>query len=160
MKWKEIKRMVLERDKKCRSCGSVEKLTVDHVIPLSRGGTDEPGNLRTLCASCNQNKSSFIEWDFLRRLRLAMYADELVLKVKGDLKGAISSVENRLGQQIKDVKSWCGNYLDEKSKKQEERIALLERKIAALETFHSIQFVKEVEVFEGYKKNKKKKTKD
>ncbi len=31
--------------------------TVDHVIPLSRGGTNWPANLRPACRSCNSSKN-------------------------------------------------------------------------------------------------------
>lgn len=41
---------------RCRSCGTRKNLTVDHVIPWSKGGGDEPENLQTLCRSCNARK--------------------------------------------------------------------------------------------------------
>ena len=31
--------------------------TIDHVIPLSKGGTHEPGNCRLACFRCNAIKS-------------------------------------------------------------------------------------------------------
>lgn len=40
----------------CARCGSTERLTVDHVIPMIRGGSDELSNLQTLCKSCNSAK--------------------------------------------------------------------------------------------------------
>lgn len=45
--------------KKCRFCYSTEDLTVDHIIPKSKGGTDDPKNLQCLCKRCNTMKSSF-----------------------------------------------------------------------------------------------------
>jgi len=33
--------------------------TIDHVIPLAKGGTHEPGNCRTACNECNCRKSHF-----------------------------------------------------------------------------------------------------
>jgi hypothetical protein len=42
----------------CKVCGSIESLTLDHVLPLSRGGTDEPDNLQILCRSCNSRKGA------------------------------------------------------------------------------------------------------
>ena len=33
-------------------------LTVDHILPQSRGGGDAPANLQLLCAACNSKKSA------------------------------------------------------------------------------------------------------
>ncbi len=33
-------------------------LEVDHVLPLSLGGTDDPSNLQTLCRTCNRRKGN------------------------------------------------------------------------------------------------------
>jgi hypothetical protein len=39
-------------------CGAVDRLTVDHVVPLARGGTNDPTNLQVLCLSCNTRKGA------------------------------------------------------------------------------------------------------
>lgn len=55
---------VLARDQwKCCSCGRSSKkhgvtLHVDHIIPRSKGGTDDFENLQTLCWKCNIGKSN------------------------------------------------------------------------------------------------------
>jgi len=54
---------VLSRDGwTCRSCGRTPKdgvsLQVDHVVPRSKGGTDDPSNLQALCRKCNIGKSN------------------------------------------------------------------------------------------------------
>lgn len=53
---------ILRRDNhQCRYCGAAApdaKLTVDHVIPVSLGGSDEPGNLVTACQQCNAGKAA------------------------------------------------------------------------------------------------------
>lgn len=41
----------------CKACGSTERLEVDHIIPVSREGTDEVENLQPLCYDCNRAKS-------------------------------------------------------------------------------------------------------
>lgn len=53
---------VLRRDGyTCHYCGSPApdvELHVDHVLPVSLGGTDTPDNLVTSCAPCNLGKAS------------------------------------------------------------------------------------------------------
>jgi 5-methylcytosine-specific restriction endonuclease McrA len=32
------------------------QLTMDHIVPIARGGTSTPGNIVPSCRACNQNK--------------------------------------------------------------------------------------------------------
>ena len=52
---------ILRRDNfTCRYCGRSAPsvvLHVDHIFPRSKGGTNDPANLTTACADCNQGKS-------------------------------------------------------------------------------------------------------
>jgi 5-methylcytosine-specific restriction endonuclease McrA len=57
---KNKKQQVLQRDKKCLVCGTLENLTVDHIIPRSKGGTNHIENLQTLCNDCNHKKGDII----------------------------------------------------------------------------------------------------
>lgn len=41
---------------KCQYCGATRKLTIDHVIPKSKGGSDDWDNLVVACSSCNIKK--------------------------------------------------------------------------------------------------------
>lgn len=43
---------------KCLDCGSRDGLSLDHVKPLSMGGTNWPANLQVVCMSCNHKR-----WD-------------------------------------------------------------------------------------------------
>jgi len=38
-------------------CGETQDLTIDHIVPLSRGGSDDLSNLRFLCRYHNGSKS-------------------------------------------------------------------------------------------------------
>jgi len=50
---------VFERDRyACVHCGTNERLTVDHIWPVSKGGDDDLDNLQTLCHSCNSKKGA------------------------------------------------------------------------------------------------------
>lgn len=52
---------VFDRDGyRCLHCGTRRRLTVDHIHPVSRGGTNDMSNLQTLCASCNSRKGERI----------------------------------------------------------------------------------------------------
>jgi hypothetical protein len=57
-----IRYSILKSDNyKCRICGRSAsdgaKLHFDHKIPVSKGGTNDPDNLWTLCERCNLGKS-------------------------------------------------------------------------------------------------------
>lgn len=48
---------VFENDAyRCIKCDSHKMLEVDHIIPVSKGGSNEPNNLQTLCNPCNNSK--------------------------------------------------------------------------------------------------------
>lgn len=51
---------VLQRDNwTCKKCGIRDKLImqVDHIKPRSRGGSNAPDNLQTLCPNCHAKKT-------------------------------------------------------------------------------------------------------
>ena len=51
------RREVLRRDKHtCQYCGSTKQLTLDHVIPRSKGGKHTWDNVVTACERCNSRK--------------------------------------------------------------------------------------------------------
>lgn len=41
---------------RCLACGQQGRLTVDHVVPLSAGGSNRIDNLQPLCKPCNSSK--------------------------------------------------------------------------------------------------------
>lgn len=53
---------ILERDgAKCKLCGRQDTLTIDHIIPLSKGGSNNQKNLQILCEGCNKKKGKKID---------------------------------------------------------------------------------------------------
>lgn len=59
---KSLRYQVLRRDNHtCRYCGRSApevRLTVDHVVPETLGGSDKPENLAAACSDCNSGKSA------------------------------------------------------------------------------------------------------
>lgn len=51
--WCEIKR---EYKFRCACCKRRVKLTIDHIVPLCKGGEDSKQNVQPLCMACNQKK--------------------------------------------------------------------------------------------------------
>lgn len=50
---------ILRRDRfRCQYCGGRDALTVDHIIPKSRGGRDTWENLVAACTRCNNRKGN------------------------------------------------------------------------------------------------------
>lgn len=57
----------------CGYCGLYleNQMQIDHIVPISRGGSHKIGNLITACPSCNMSKGSkmLTEWKHTRRKR-------------------------------------------------------------------------------------------
>lgn len=66
-------RLVARYESRCAYCGKKCKVTLDHVVPLSRGGANTIGNALPACKSCNSSKhSKFIsEWKHTKAARVA-----------------------------------------------------------------------------------------
>lgn len=55
---REVQREVWRRDQgRCQRCGSQENLEFDHIIAISRGGSNTVRNIQLLCKKCNRLKS-------------------------------------------------------------------------------------------------------
>jgi len=51
---------IFKRDgHRCQYCGTAEELTLDHVVPKSRGGQSKWDNLTTACKRCNSRKGDY-----------------------------------------------------------------------------------------------------
>lgn len=60
----DIRKMRARQSGECSYCGRVANLTVDHIIPIARGGSHSPGNLILACGPCNRSKGArtVMEW--------------------------------------------------------------------------------------------------
>lgn len=69
----EIVEMLESQDGVCAYCETLQgdAFHVDHMIPLSRGGSDSWDNLALACAECNQSKHTRTAEEFMRFLRTA-----------------------------------------------------------------------------------------
>lgn len=66
----DLLRMYDEQEQRCAYCGTaiywgvLHDIHIDHVLPLSRGGSNNPDNLALTCADCNLAKRNYLldEW--------------------------------------------------------------------------------------------------
>jgi len=57
---------------KCNGCEVLfpfRNMTIDHIIPRSRGGTDDPDNLQLLCGACNSTKGNRTQEELIQALK-------------------------------------------------------------------------------------------
>ncbi len=67
----EWRRFLAGRRDRCVYCGRLDdRLTLDHVVPLSRGGQHEPANLVWACRDCNLRKHVKDELQYRAELAL------------------------------------------------------------------------------------------
>lgn len=57
----QLEELLKASDYKCNYCGSPNKLEFDHIVPLSKGGTNQIDNIQILCRSCNASKGNYTE---------------------------------------------------------------------------------------------------
>ena len=57
---------------KCNGCQVLlpfRNLTIDHIVPRSRGGTNHPDNLQLLCQACNSTKGAGTQSELIAKLK-------------------------------------------------------------------------------------------
>jgi len=116
---KKIRFEVFKRDDfKCQYCGSTPPnitLEIDHIKPVSKGGTNDINNLVTSCFNCNRGKSN-IE---LKTLPNQLNDNIEILREKEEqLKEyhkLIRNIENRNSRNIQKVTDRFESYYPEKT---------------------------------------------
>lgn len=72
----EARRFVYARDRyRCAACGSSEKLTIDHIVPKSKGGPNWVWNLQVLCAQHNVQKGDLDPTDWLSAIGFVTFTE-------------------------------------------------------------------------------------
>lgn len=117
---KRLRYEILRRDNHtCRYCGAKApdvELEVDHVIPRTLGGADEPGNLVTSCTDCNAGKSSVpadaeivedVSQDALRWSEAMRQAAEIGRRRKAELQEAIADYDSAWRSTWNPVEVWA-----------------------------------------------------
>ena len=103
-----IREYVKEREQSdtCVYCGAKADLTLEHMLPRSRGGPDTPDNAVWVCSSCNSQKGSkrLYEWYGLtNRNALPRIAEGKYLK----LLYSLHEGRGTLNKTSKDICSEC-----------------------------------------------------
>jgi hypothetical protein len=107
MNWStSIREYVKEREKKdeCIYCGSKTDLTLEHILPRSRGGPDITDNAVWVCKKCNSSKGDkrLYEWYGIeRRYEVPRIAEGKYLKLLYSLHEDMGTLD------ISDVRQLC-----------------------------------------------------
>lgn len=117
---KRLRFEILRRDNHtCRYCGASApgvELEVDHVVPRTLGGLDEPANLTTSCVDCNAGKASVpadaetvedVGQDALRWSEAMAKAAKIERRRKADVDGMVAEFDSSWTLAWDPVESWA-----------------------------------------------------
>ena len=101
-----IREYIKERENanQCIYCGREKVLSVEHILPRSRGGPDSPDNAVFVCRECNSSKGDrrLYEWYGLeKRYELPRIAEGKYLKLLFGLHEKMGTLE------VRDVSKLC-----------------------------------------------------
>lgn len=61
-RWQQLRNSLLANEPLCRVCAAAGRTTaateIDHITPVSAGGSDHPNNLQPICRNCHQRKTA------------------------------------------------------------------------------------------------------
>lgn len=55
---RDMRKKILNKYSYCVICKSNERLSIDHIIPITKGGENKENNIQVLCLKCNILKSN------------------------------------------------------------------------------------------------------
>lgn len=86
---------------KCKKCGTGSDLTIDHIIPVSKGGTNVDTNLRTMCRRCNEHRGNYTaKW--WRALFWFLYTHREAAALKNELRLELSTRAGSIKKEVSD----------------------------------------------------------
>ena len=89
---------IYKRDNnECTYCGSKKNLTIDHIIPKSRGGQNTWMNLVTCCSSCNRLKGDKTPEEASMKLNTRPYEPTIFSEI---LNSSVGQVWNEFKNDI------------------------------------------------------------
>lgn len=96
MQHRPSRAMIYKRDdNKCQYCGSTRSLTIDHIVPKSKGGQDTWENLVVACHSCNTKKGD-------------MYLEQTGMKLLKTPKQPYNKIEFSVSKSnVQEWKEYC-----------------------------------------------------
>ena len=65
----EWERILEEHHHRCYYCGASGKMTIEHMVPLSRGGAHDSSNIVPACEHCNKSKNTKTAEEFIAKLK-------------------------------------------------------------------------------------------
>ena len=68
--WKEVKKIIRKRDKKCMYCGTRNKMEVHHIIPFRISKNNNIDNLICLCKSCHPHLENLYNYDIIKYVNI------------------------------------------------------------------------------------------
>ncbi|MFC6999354.1 HNH endonuclease [Rufibacter roseus] len=93
---------IMRRDRnRCQYCGSTRNLTLDHLLPRSRGGQSTWYNLITACARCNSLKGDRTPEEVQLKLEQKPYKPSLVSFLRDSIKDTDHAWMPFLAERVK-----------------------------------------------------------
>ena len=70
----DISKLLISQQNKCVYCTKeLKEYHIDHIIPISKGGSNWPDNLQILCRFCNQSKHDKLPEEFAKTINLCKH---------------------------------------------------------------------------------------
>ncbi len=115
-----IKLKVFQKDKyRCVECGANSDLTIDHIVPVSKGGSDLLHNLQTMCQSCNLKKSNkhTTFWQdilgFVRPIEMEILSKDLANMMVTKDKAIKQEVQSMTDKRLSEIEPKVKVYINE-----------------------------------------------